>query len=217
MALDRRDVLLGAGALAALHSFPALAQAQKAVAVSGDAELTKLLAAVAEELLAEYPENATALGLDKDARAALKSQAHRPLAARARAGSRRRGGRLARLRGGRPGAAQTRRRRSTSESPRPRTELARRGLPLPLWRRRHPQPAMVVPQRALCRRPEYRRLRRDAGLPRQQPFSRQRGRRRSLSRPARSLCRRARRRDRAAPPRRRRSAWSRPISCSTRP
>jgi uncharacterized protein (DUF885 family) len=33
-----------------------------------------MLAQVAEDLLAEYPENATALGLDKDARAGLKSQ-----------------------------------------------------------------------------------------------------------------------------------------------
>ena len=45
-----------------------------AVAGTGDADTEKLLAAMAEELLADYPENATTLGIDRDRRADLKSR-----------------------------------------------------------------------------------------------------------------------------------------------
>src|SRR3546814_7995551 len=41
---------------------------------AGDAGSELLLSGIAEQLLAEYPENATALGLDTGARAVLKSQ-----------------------------------------------------------------------------------------------------------------------------------------------
>jgi uncharacterized protein (DUF885 family) len=66
---NRRDVLaLGGAALAtAAVSGPALA------AAPGDAAAEALLSGVAEDLMREYPENASALGLDKGARAALKS------------------------------------------------------------------------------------------------------------------------------------------------
>lgn len=69
MQLNRRQTLLGASAAAALASAPARLLAQ-AGAPAVEAEL----GTVAEALLAEYPENATALGLDKDGRAALKSR-----------------------------------------------------------------------------------------------------------------------------------------------
>src|SRR3546814_11110248 len=67
---------------------------------AGDAGSELLLSGIAEQLLAEYPENATALGLDTGARAVLKSQLNdrspdgrRRLAAPA-------AGRLAPLKGG---------------------------------------------------------------------------------------------------------------------
>ncbi|MFL6845777.1 MAG: DUF885 domain-containing protein [Allosphingosinicella sp.] len=66
----RRHFLGSAGALAALQLLPGCAKQAAESAGSNQA----LLAQVAEALLAEYPENATTLGLDKDARAALKSK-----------------------------------------------------------------------------------------------------------------------------------------------
>jgi uncharacterized protein (DUF885 family) len=66
----RRHFLGSAGAVAALQLLPGCAKQAAESAGSNRA----LLAQVAEALLAEYPENATTLGLDKDARAALKSK-----------------------------------------------------------------------------------------------------------------------------------------------
>ena len=63
--LNRRDVL-ALGAAAAAFGGQALA------AAPGDAA-EALLSGVAEDLMREYPENASSLGLDKGARAALKS------------------------------------------------------------------------------------------------------------------------------------------------
>ena len=74
MLTNRRDVLLGAGAVAAVGALPAIAFAKAKAVGPGDARLEKLLAEVAEAILAEYPENASALGIDKGARAALKSR-----------------------------------------------------------------------------------------------------------------------------------------------
>ncbi|HEY5720998.1 MAG TPA: DUF885 family protein [Allosphingosinicella sp.] len=74
--LDRRLFLTGAGAAALAVSIPGCRStgAAGSVAAGPDAAaMERLLSAIAEELLAEYPENATALGLDKDGRAALKS------------------------------------------------------------------------------------------------------------------------------------------------
>jgi uncharacterized protein (DUF885 family) len=65
--IDRRDFLLGAGALALAAPLPARAF-QDAPAQGGD------FADIAEALLSDYPENASALGLDTGARAALKSK-----------------------------------------------------------------------------------------------------------------------------------------------
>ena len=68
---NRRDVLaLGAAAAA----FGGAALGSKALAAApGDAGAEALLSSVAEDLMREYPENASSLGLDKGARAALKS------------------------------------------------------------------------------------------------------------------------------------------------
>ena len=76
MKLDRRDVLLGTGALAALGGIPRLltAAAQATGPAAADATAQALLAETAEELLTEYPESASTLGLDKDRRAGLKSR-----------------------------------------------------------------------------------------------------------------------------------------------
>ena len=97
MLTNRRDVLLGAGAVAAVGALPAIAFAKAKPVGPGDAKLEKLLAEIAEALLAEYPENASALGIDKGARVALKSR----LTDRSPAGAQRRAAsaaaRLARL------------------------------------------------------------------------------------------------------------------------
>jgi uncharacterized protein (DUF885 family) len=76
MTLDRRDVLLGTGALAALGGIPRLltAAAQATGPAAADAAAQALLAETAEELLTEYPESASTLGLDKDRRAGLKAR-----------------------------------------------------------------------------------------------------------------------------------------------
>jgi uncharacterized protein (DUF885 family) len=64
---SRRDFVLGCGAT--------LAAAQSSTAASdGDVAAGKLLAGFTEELLVEYPESATMLGIDKGARAGLKSR-----------------------------------------------------------------------------------------------------------------------------------------------
>jgi uncharacterized protein (DUF885 family) len=90
--IDRRELLVGAGALALTSALPAWAGQETADATQA------LLAGIAEDLLADYPENASALGLDNGARAALKSRlADRSLAGQ-RALAERAAGRLARLR-----------------------------------------------------------------------------------------------------------------------
>src|SRR5882757_1280665 len=71
--INRRNFLIGTGivgtGVAATFSDPALAAGP-----SADESVETLLAGVADELLAEYPENATGLGIDRDARAGLKSK-----------------------------------------------------------------------------------------------------------------------------------------------
>jgi uncharacterized protein (DUF885 family) len=66
----RRHFLGSAAAVAALPLLPGCATRKAAAAGSVEA----LLSAMAEQILAEYPENATTLGLDRDARAGLKSR-----------------------------------------------------------------------------------------------------------------------------------------------
>ncbi|MGQ0429780.1 MAG: DUF885 domain-containing protein [Gammaproteobacteria bacterium] len=67
MTTNRREFIAGTGALiAALSNLAACAKRP------GTADVYALLAEIAEELLADYPENATSLGIDNGARAGLK-------------------------------------------------------------------------------------------------------------------------------------------------
>jgi uncharacterized protein (DUF885 family) len=66
---NRRDVLALGGAALATAATGGAALA----AAPGDAAAEALLSGVAEDLMREYPENASALGLDKGARAGLKA------------------------------------------------------------------------------------------------------------------------------------------------
>ena len=93
--IDRRELILGASALAFTSAVPARAFQAAAPA---DAAAEAVLAGVAEELLADYPENATGLGLDTGGRAALKSRLTDRSAAGQQAIARRTRERLARLR-----------------------------------------------------------------------------------------------------------------------
>ncbi|TGX55895.1 DUF885 domain-containing protein [Sphingomonas gei] len=71
MRTTRRQLLLGtAGALATT----ALPRAANALFADGDAQAEALLTRTAETFLTLYPETATSLGIDKDARAQLKHQ-----------------------------------------------------------------------------------------------------------------------------------------------
>lgn len=94
MSMSRRELLAGVGASAAGAALPPPLQAK---AASADAQARQMLDGMAEELLVEYPENATSLGLDKGARAGLKAR----FTDRSLAGTRRRAAtaaaRLARL------------------------------------------------------------------------------------------------------------------------
>jgi uncharacterized protein (DUF885 family) len=103
--LSRRDALASIGAAGASLFLPGCAvrpvpagSVPAVAAGAADARVQALLASVAEALLAEYPENASALGVDKGERAVLKSR----LADRSPAGARRRAAaaaqRLAQLR-----------------------------------------------------------------------------------------------------------------------
>src|SRR5262245_33105335 len=74
MTMDRRSVLLGIGSLAATRALPSRADAAASPTPTGDSVASDLLAQLAEELLDQYPENASYLGLDKGPRSALKSR-----------------------------------------------------------------------------------------------------------------------------------------------
>jgi uncharacterized protein (DUF885 family) len=93
MKTSRRNFVIGTGAT--------LAAPRLAVAAfpSADAAAEKLLAGFAEELMAEYPESATSLGLDGGARAGLKSKLTDRSAAGQAAIARRARARLERLAG----------------------------------------------------------------------------------------------------------------------
>jgi uncharacterized protein (DUF885 family) len=70
--LNRRRFLASTGAVAALQLLPGCAG--RSLKGGTDESAEALLAQVSEAILAEYPENATTLGLDKDARSGLKSR-----------------------------------------------------------------------------------------------------------------------------------------------
>jgi uncharacterized protein (DUF885 family) len=67
--IDRRELLAGAGALAVSTALPL-----PAWAFQTGADASTLFSGIAEDILADYPENATTLGLDDGDRAALKSR-----------------------------------------------------------------------------------------------------------------------------------------------
>jgi uncharacterized protein (DUF885 family) len=79
---DRRELLQGLGALAAASVLPATTVATAAAdavnspsaATTADTAVESLLAALAEQLLVAHPESAAVLGIDKGARAGLKSR-----------------------------------------------------------------------------------------------------------------------------------------------
>ena len=69
MTSNRREFIAGVGAsLAVLPALTACAKRQPAASIEGQ------LAEVADAMLADYPENATSLGIDTGSRAALKSR-----------------------------------------------------------------------------------------------------------------------------------------------
>jgi uncharacterized protein (DUF885 family) len=68
MITNRREFIVGAGATVAALHLPA-----GAAPADGDAAVQTLLSEFVEELLIDYPETATGLGIDNGARAALKA------------------------------------------------------------------------------------------------------------------------------------------------
>ncbi|MBX3593308.1 DUF885 family protein [Sphingomonas sp.] len=72
MTATRRQFLASAATFATLPALPALARIQDAA--PGDAGADRLLAAIAEQMLADVPEGATSLGIDKWPRIPLRSK-----------------------------------------------------------------------------------------------------------------------------------------------
>lgn len=68
MTASRRDFIVGTGAAIALSNLPSSASAD------ADGDVAALLAQFAEELLVDYPESATGLGIDTGQRAHLKAK-----------------------------------------------------------------------------------------------------------------------------------------------
>jgi uncharacterized protein (DUF885 family) len=93
MTANRRDFIAGTGAVIAT-----LAHLQARSADGAESSVEKLLAEMAEELLADYPENATVLGIDAGPRAQLKARLTDRSAAGQEAIARRVAARLERLR-----------------------------------------------------------------------------------------------------------------------
>ncbi len=98
MQTTRRELLTGAGALGLAAAVPSWASAAFAAVVPADAEAQALLAALAEDLLADSPEYALSLGIDRGARAALHGRFMDRSAAGDQARFRRCTARLAQLR-----------------------------------------------------------------------------------------------------------------------
>ena len=69
MSTNRREFLAGTGAVVAI-----LANRRALAATGASSAVDTLLADIAEELLADYPENTTTLGIDNGARAPLKAR-----------------------------------------------------------------------------------------------------------------------------------------------
>jgi uncharacterized protein (DUF885 family) len=74
MGATRREFLAGTGAaIAAMTNLAACAKREAPAAISA-ADVSSSLSGVAEDLLVDYPENATSLGIDTGVRAALKAK-----------------------------------------------------------------------------------------------------------------------------------------------
>src|SRR5262245_8745662 len=69
MTTNRRDFIAGAGATLALSNLPSTT-----FAAGADADVEATLSGFAEELLVDYPESATGLGIDTGKRAGLKAK-----------------------------------------------------------------------------------------------------------------------------------------------
>jgi uncharacterized protein (DUF885 family) len=91
MTTSRREFIAGTGAAIALVHLPARA------AEDADAAANELIAQYAEELMADYPESATSLGIDKGKRSGLKAKLQDRSAAGQQAIAKRVAKRLARL------------------------------------------------------------------------------------------------------------------------
>jgi len=93
MTASRREFIAGTAAIVA-----ALSYTRARASSSADPAVERLLTEIAEELLADYPENATSLGIDTGARALLKSRLSDRSAAGQAAIARRVAARLEKLR-----------------------------------------------------------------------------------------------------------------------
>ena len=76
MGSTRREFIAGTGAaIAVMTNLSACAKREApAAAATSAADVESSLSKIAEDLLADYPENATSLGIDTGVRAALKAQ-----------------------------------------------------------------------------------------------------------------------------------------------
>jgi uncharacterized protein (DUF885 family) len=74
LSLSRREAFTALGAGSALAALPGCARTLGAAAPATEAEATALLDSIAENLLWQAPDSATSLGIDKDARAPLRSR-----------------------------------------------------------------------------------------------------------------------------------------------
>jgi len=72
--INRRNLLIAGTGIVGTGVAAAFSDLSLAAGHSADESVETLLAGIADELLAEYPENATGLGIDRDARAGLKSK-----------------------------------------------------------------------------------------------------------------------------------------------
>ena len=126
MTTSRRDFIVGTGAAIAVANLPA-----RAARADDDAAAQKLLAEFAEELLVDYPESATSLGIDKGQRAALKARLSDRSAAGQEAIARRVAKRLERMKVDRYFPSRARRRASMWMSCARRMNSRPRGSPFP--------------------------------------------------------------------------------------
>ena len=156
MGSNRREFIAGTGAtLAALSGLTACAKREAAAAAADP------LAGIADELLADYPENATGLGIDTGRARGAQGESHATVRRRGQqAIAKRVAERLARLKSVDASTLDDAA-RIDLDVVRTAHETAAEGFAFPVWRRRAPEFQLVLAQRALRRRAEHRRLPRD--------------------------------------------------------